>query len=264
MRKLWSLGFLVTICGVLSGNAADPLKPNLKACTVDWPPYTIIDPASQKITGIEPDAFQLVGHELGYETELVTLSWNRCLKEAEDGKMLVITASKAPERLKAFDYIDSSIINTSYVFVGKKDDPQAWDAKRDVSKLPKGQQDMPVVGSPEGFSVTKKLEGIQTIKLDTGAKDDAQNLQKFLLGRLTTIVGAKDVLRYCLKKEGKLSEVSFLEPDFTPGTAYFLTIGKTYGGSRESAQALKTKLEAAYKKIHTDGRYKAIAEKYTH
>lgn len=264
MRKQITFALLVSL-GTAFNSTADVVKPRLKACTVDWPPYTIIDPTSKKITGTEPDALRLVSKEIGYEeAEIVTVSWNRCLKEAEEGKMdLVITATKSPEREAFLNYVDASALNTAYVFLANKTDTHNWNEKKDVSQLPKGQYEMPVVGSPEGYSVTKELASLTGIKLDTGAKDDAQNLKKFQLGRVTTILGAKDVLSYCLKKEGKLDTVNFLEPAFNPGKTYFLTVSKKFGGSLEASQALTEKLNAAYEKIRTDGQYKAINAKYT-
>lgn len=253
-KSLYLLGFVISVA---AGTAEESQKP-LKVCTVDWPPFTVMDSKGAGITGIHTEMVQKIFDFMQIKAEITSLPWKRCLSLVETGEYdAVYSASFKDDRAKYMLYPQEALDEVEYVFVTTKDPKTvAWDDKRTFANLPQP------LGSPLGFSVTTDLKKEQGLKIDDGAVTDRTNFEKLLAGRVQSIVilrQAYESLKKEFKAEGKVFE---LQPAYIDKKKYFLTVRKTFDRPGFKATDFAKAVDSVILQMRTTGELKTIAAKY--
>jgi len=86
------------------------------------PPYTFVD-TNQQASGVILDIMRRLEADLGFELEVVSCPFPRCLKLAQEGKVDVVGGLiKTEERNKYLDFIEPAYmeLNSSFVFYALK------------------------------------------------------------------------------------------------------------------------------------------------
>jgi polar amino acid transport system substrate-binding protein len=241
---------------VLFGAGAALAEP-LKVCTVEWPPYTIGGAAGKEVSGTHTDLVVEALKRLGFEAKVDQIPWERCLKEAENGRYdVVYSASYKPERAAFAVYPKRPLQSVSYVAVVAKGTGQGWGADHDPAKLPQP------VAAPLGFSITADLKKMAGVTVDDGATTDQQNLQKLLLGRVKAMVVESSVAKLAIDKAGAAGKVEVLSPPVQSGKDYFAIVSRKHGGSEAAAQALADRLDQVLGQLEGEGFLARVTEKY--
>lgn len=87
------------------------------------PPYTFVD-TNQQGSGIILDIMQRIEVDVGFELEVVSCPFPRCLKMAKEGKIDMLGGLiKNPQRNDYLDFIEPAymVLNSSFVFYALKD-----------------------------------------------------------------------------------------------------------------------------------------------
>jgi len=87
------------------------------------PPYTFVD-SKQQATGLILDIMRRLEADLGFELQVISCPFPRCLKMAKDGKIDIVGGLiKTSERDRYLDFIEPAYmeLNSSFVFYALKD-----------------------------------------------------------------------------------------------------------------------------------------------
>ncbi len=233
-------------------------KQTIKLCTVDWPPFTIVEKDSGKISGIHVDITHEIFKRVDLNVEIQSIPWKRCLKMVEDGHLDgVFAVSYNEDRARYLLYPKEPLDTVEYI-VATMEDPKKvkWSTKKVFSSplLP--------VGSPQGYSVTADLKKEKGIKVDDGAVNDRANFQKMLGDRVKSIVMLRQALEQMIKSDNIASKVHVLEPPYVDGKKYFIGIRKTYREGDIDAAFLLKAIDETLKHLVETKKIKPIRDKY--
>lgn len=233
-------------------------KQTVKLCTVDWPPFTIVEKGSGKISGIHVDITKEIFKRIDLNVEIQSVPWKRCLKMVEDGQLDgVFAVSYKEDRARYLLYPDEPLDIVEYVVATTEASEKArWLAEKNFSSslLP--------VGSPQGFSVTADLKKEKGITVDDGAVNDRANFQKLLANRVKSIVMLRQALEQMIKSDNVASKVHVLEPPYVEGKKYFIGIRKTYREGEIDANFLLKAIDETIKHLFKTNKIKIIRDKY--
>ena len=81
MARLYALLILLSLSVV---SHAQPLK----ACTNEWPPYTLLEEG--QVRGIDADLLHLVLTNLGISYDIILEPWRRCLHKMRNNKLDIL------------------------------------------------------------------------------------------------------------------------------------------------------------------------------
>lgn len=251
-----ALTIAITAGCIMAGTQSAAAAP-LRVCTTDWPPFTISDAQSKAVTGSHSEMATAAFKRAGYEVQIESLAWERCLKEVElGGYDAAYSASYKDERAAYAIYPQRPLQTLSYVLVVRKGAQHGWDQSKDASKLTQP------VAAPRGYSITADLKKMAGVTVDESAITDAQNLQKLVAGRLDTIAVEETVLKALLKRFDAAGKVEVLQPPLASGKNYFIIVSKKHGGSEAAARKLAGQLDAAIEQLDQEGFLTSVSGKY--
>lgn len=253
MKAFLTITIVALACTISTPAIHAANTPALKACTVAWPPYTIVG-NSKEISGIDPDTIKELTKRMGHDVKISIVPWERCLKLSSTGDVdIVFVGSKKPEREQSNYYLETPMHKITYVPVIKAGTPHKWSTDMDYSSLPQP------IGVPLGFSVAKQ---IKNVKLDQGAIDDKQNCEKLKAGRVATVVMTPEAAKYYANAIRMDGEISLLDPPVDSEKLYYIMVSKkskNLPNPKQFASAANKTLVAMYQ----DGTIGSIASKYT-
>lgn len=217
----------------------------LKACTVSWPPFVVME--GNVVGGSDTTILRNLVKKMGFaDVEVEEVPWKRCLKLAEEGQVdIVYPASKKPDREVYLHYPKIPLHPVSYVFVTTKDAPQSWTSDKKVSSLPQP------IGIPLGYSIAEKLRLEPDAKFDENSKDDLVNIQKLLLGRVGTIIIEKMNAKALIESLKASDKLVILDQPYHKDKEYYVTISKKSPVFDELVKKMDAELPALVPK-HTD------------
>ncbi|MBC7954023.1 MAG: transporter substrate-binding domain-containing protein [Rhodospirillaceae bacterium] len=229
----------------------------LRVCTTDWPPFTMTDTVSKAVTGTHTELTAAAFKKAGYDVQIDSLAWERCLKDVETGDYdAAYSASFKDERAAYSIYPKRPLQTLSYVMVVRKGTKHGWDAAKDGAKLPQP------IAAPRGYSITGDLKKMPGVTVEESAITDSQNIQKLLAGRLETMAVEETVLKALIKRFDAADKIDVLQPPVVSGKNYFIIVSKKHGGSEAAASKLAGQLDAAIEQLDKEGFLANVSAKY--
>lgn len=252
MKVFFAAATIATITIAAPAKAAP-----LRVCSTDWPPFTISDAQTKAVTGTHTELTATAFKRAGYDTQIESLAWERCLKEVETGGYdAAYSASFKDERAAYAIYPKKPLQVLAYVMAVRKGAKHGWDAAKDGSKLPQP------VAAPRGYSITSDLKKMGGVTVDESAITDAQNIQKLLGGRLDSMAVEETVLKALIKRFDAADKIEVLQPPLVSGKNYFMIVSKKYGGSEAAARKLADQLDVAVEQLDKEGFLANVSAKY--
>lgn len=229
----------------------------LKVCTTDWPPFTISDAQSKAVTGTHTELATAAFKRAGYDVQIESVAWERCLKDIETGGYdAAYSASFKDERAAYSVYTQRPLQTLSYVLVVRKGTKHGWDQAKDGSKLPQP------VAAPRGYSITADLKKMPGVTVEESAITDSQNFKKLLAARLDAMAVEETVLKSLVKASDSADKIDVLQPPLVSGKNYFIIVSKKYGGSEAAAHTLADQLDGAIAQLDKENFLSAVNAKY--
>jgi polar amino acid transport system substrate-binding protein len=227
----------------------------LRVCTTDWPPFTLSD--GKAVTGTHTELTTAAFKRAGYEVQIDSLAWERCLKEVETGGYdAAYSASHKDERAAYAIYPQRPLQTLSYVLVVRKGAKHGWDQGKDAAKVAQP------IAAPRGYSITGDLKKMAGVTVDESAITDAQNLQKLVAGRIETMAVEETVLKALIKRFDAADKIEVLQPALTSGKNYFVIVSKKHGGGEAQARKLADQLDTAIEQLDKEGFLASVSGKY--
>lgn len=233
-------------------------KKTVRLCTVDWPPFTIVDKSSNQIEGIHVDIVNEVFKRIDLNVEIESIPWKRCLKMVEDGQRDgVFAVSYNKDRARYLLYPKEPLDIVEYVVATTVHPEKAgWSEKKQFSSV------LQPLGSPQGYSVTADLKKEIDLKVDDGAVNDRVNFQKILGGRVNSIVMLRQALDQMIKSEDAASKIYILEPPYVEGKKYYIGIRKSYKDEEIGAEFLVGAIDKTIEHLTSTKNLKSIRDRY--
>ncbi|CAK0746501.1 polar amino acid transport system substrate-binding protein [uncultured Gammaproteobacteria bacterium] len=242
--------------------AADPIirpviRPVIRLCTSDWPPYTIKPEDGKPVSGLHTDIVLTAFERLGFEVEIQSVAWERCLNDTAAGLYDgLYSASFRPERAAFAIYPKQKLRAVSYVVVVSKGAAHGWTTARDAAALPQP------IAVPHGFSIAHELQQMPGVTVDSGALNDMQNLRKLLDGRVGTMIAEQEAVRQAISAFEAGDLIELLDPPYQPGRDYFVIISRKFHGSEPVAQALADRLDRTLETLRAEGEFERVERNY--
>lgn len=214
----------------------------LQVCTSNWAPYSFQDGAEVK--GIHVDLLKEALESLHLSYQFKVLPWSRALVELQEGICdVAFSGSKQADREAYAFYLDEPLEILSVDAVSTKDVIARF--------TPRDQKNYPEpIGSPHGYSVTKKVmdEGYE---VDDSAADHTQDFAKLVLGRVKTIIVGRQAYAVLLQglKPGNRDRFVVIKRDVFPPSPYYVLVSKKFGGDLQKAQAFSVTFSQALKTV---------------
>lgn len=192
---------LVRMIAVISGISASQAAANdsVTVSTLEWPPYTSQElPLGGAVTDIVVRAFE----NIGIETDVLTLPWQRAISTASDTENVVAYFPGYHCRHMEGFVASEPIGFGPLGLVENADAPITWSTIDDL-----GEQEL-LIGTVLGYANTDEFDQ----KAGTGwvnvapASDDLTNLRRLLRQRIDAAVIDRLVLAYLLATEPSLAE----------------------------------------------------------
>ncbi|MBX9635299.1 MAG: transporter substrate-binding domain-containing protein [Magnetospirillum sp.] len=229
----------------------------LRVCTTDWPPFTMTDPVTKTVTGSHTELTTAAFKRAGYDVQIDSLAWERCLKDIENGDYdAAYSASFKDERAAYSIYPKRPLQTLSYVMVVRKGTKHGWDQTKDGAKLPQP------IAAPRGYSITGDLKKMPGVTVEESAITDAQNIQKLLAGRIDTMAVEETVLKALIKRFDAADKIEVLQPPVVSGKNYFTIVSKKHGGGEAAANKLAGQLDSAIEQLDKEGFLAGVSAKY--
>lgn len=250
-------GLFAAATAIILTVAAPAQAASIRVCTTEWPPFTILDAQTKTVSGTHTELAAAALKRAGYEAQIDSLAWERCLKEVETGGYdAAYSASFKDERAAYAIYPQKPLQTLSYVMAVRKGTKHGWDAAKDGSKLPQP------VAAPRGYSITADLKKMAGVTVDESAITDSQNVQKLLASRLDTMAVEETVLKALIKRFDAADKIEILQPPLASGKDYFMIVSKKFGGSEAAARKLADQLDAAVTQLDKENFLATVSSKY--
>ena len=210
------------------------------------------------LQGFHIELIDEVARQLDFDVEVKSLPWSRAQRVVMEGGADAIThISKRPEREKQLIYLKENILSVvSLGFFVREIDRGRYSYSGDLESLKKF-----TFGGGRGFNYGPFLNGIESHKLDCGAKDELEIIQKLLLGRFDIGIGSVNSIAHMARKLGVADKITFLKPYFSLDPVYIAFSRKRIADGK--ASKFSTALSAFKKtKKYTDFLKKYGVEKY--
>lgn len=182
------------------------------------PPYTFVD-GNQQGSGIILDIMQRIEVDVGFELEVVSCPFPRCLKLAQEGKIDMIGGLiKNPQRNTYLDFIEPAymVLNSSFVFYALKESNFEVNTYEQLS----GKR----------IAVTRKAAHFERFDNDITLNKVMVSSEKvamdmLLKGRIDIVIAVEETADYSLKylnqDRHKLQKLNYRHTDTILGYAAF-------------------------------------------
>lgn len=182
------------------------------------PPYTFVD-SNQQASGLVLDIMRRIESEVGFELQVVSCPFPRCLKLAKEGKVDVIGGLiKTPERSRYLDFIEPAYmeLNSSFVFYALKNKNLAVNEYEQLS----GKR-IAVVRKAAHFERFDKDIMLNKIMVPS----EKVGMDMLLKDRVDIVIGVEDTadhaLRFLNQDSNKLQKLNYRHTDKILGYAAF-------------------------------------------
>lgn len=220
----------ISLAAILFSSSA-MAKETLTWCAYyDWNPW--VYPVEGTYQGILIDELKIFAEKSNVDTKVKDdLSWKRCQKQLEKGKIdMILGAYKTPEREKLFYYLDEpAFYNTSNIYVYTSSTNKKLDNINDIEQLRDFSVSV-VRGDSLGNLLDKFVSSLPKNNVHFIATTN-QQLQKVLLGRsdylFSSESGFKSMLEQSNADEDSFKKVLKIQEDI-PGYVIFSKKSDTY------------------------------------
>jgi polar amino acid transport system substrate-binding protein len=204
MKQLIYIFVGCLIAGTLSAQSVNLKGKTISICDdgAEWPPYTYYERVNGKKTeelvGYSVDVIREIFTKYGIKFTLAIIPWQRCQNEVDIGTkyQMFLSGGLTPGRIKRYHISQPYYFTNSYYFWSKKNHPNGLDiSNKSVKAALWDLMNKYKMGSLIGYGMgrTKSL-GLDTSKVDTGAKDYKALKGKILKGRVDNFQESMEVL----------------------------------------------------------------------
>lgn len=237
MKKLIAL-FAILAC-VLSLNAK-VLKVGTNAT---YPPFEFIDDQN-KVAGFDIDLMNALGKKLGYEVEVINMSFDGLIPALKAGKIDAVIAgmSSTPQRKKAVDFTNP-YFNTTNIFI-KKAGNEALKSKADLDGKKIGVQ----LGTIQE-TTAREIKGAKVMPME----DLFTAIMALKAGKVDVAL-ADNLVGISYIKKNKDIESFIVEPDGSEGFSIAF--------DKDKNKELVSKINQTLEEFKKDGTFDKMLEKY--
>ncbi|MBC3936938.1 substrate-binding periplasmic protein [Undibacterium rugosum] len=194
MRKLTVMGFF---CLFFMGSCFAAQGNSLVITTENYPPFNIVDPKNQEISGISTDKVRELMRRAGETITIKAYPWSRAFKMGqEDLDTCVYSTTRTAEREALFKWVGPLVKNNWYFFARADDERQIKSLESMHSY---------VVGTYHDDAVEKYLAS-NGFKTDP-ANYDGENPKKLIAKRIDFWATGELLGLYILKEQGMTQSV---------------------------------------------------------
>ncbi|MEJ2792786.1 ABC transporter substrate-binding protein [Iodobacter sp. LRB] len=178
--------FILFLFSLISGHALA-----LTLTTEDYPPFNIVDPKTQKVSGISTEKVSEVMRRSKEAFTITPYPWLRAFQLAQkETDTCVFSTTRTPEREALFKWVGPLVKNNWYIF-----------ARTGDTRSPKNLKELKAytIGAYRGDAIAEYLEK-NGFKTDL-AKADEDNPQKLLSNRFDFWASGELLGLYLLKRK---------------------------------------------------------------
>lgn len=167
-----------------------------------FPPYSFLDPATQRPAGLDTDIVSAALQAINQPYDLELYPWER-VKKMLDTRMVDMAYQfvGTPERMAQYRLVGPIRFGIT-VFMTRSDMDIGYNELTDLNGY--------TIGTVHGFAYTDAFDKAGFLRKDAGATSPAQLLQKLMVKRVDLIVGDKTQLLYLARQQGVADRVKIL------------------------------------------------------
>ncbi|MFC4161646.1 substrate-binding periplasmic protein [Chitinimonas lacunae] len=167
-----------------------------------FPPYSFLDPATQRPAGLDTDIVTATLQAIGQPFDLELYPWER-VKKMLDAKMVDMAYQfvGTPERMAQYRLVGPIRFGVT-VFMTRSEMDISYNELSDLAPY--------TIGTVHGFAYTDAFDKASYLRKDAGATSPAQLLQKLMVKRVDLIVGDKTQLLYLARQQGVIDRIKLL------------------------------------------------------
>ena len=195
--------------GCLIASTLSAQSVNLKGKTIsicddgaEWPPYTYYERVNgektEELVGYSVDVIREIFTKYGIKFTLAIIPWQRCQNEVDIGTkyQMFLSGGLNPGRIKRYHISQPYYFTKLYYFWSKKNHPNGLDISNKSLKAALWDlMNKYKMGNIIGYGMGQsKSLGLDTSKVDTGAKDYKALKSKILKGRVDNFQESMEVL----------------------------------------------------------------------